>query len=123
MEAGATVAGSSDFPAGLLSPWVQLQGMVEHPIARERIGLFPALRTLTWNAAWVTGEEAHRGTLAPGKKADFIVMDEDPFSMPLDRVYQSHVRETWIDGRRALPMRLSTAAFLARTLLGRRRKI
>jgi predicted amidohydrolase YtcJ len=123
LEAGAMVVGSSDYPAGLLSPWAQVQGMIEHPIVHERIGLYEALRTYTWNAAWVTGEELHRGTIAPGKKADFIVMEEDPFAMPLERVYQSRVRETWIDGRRVLPMHRSAPAFLADTFLGPRKKI
>lgn len=123
LESGVVVAGSSDYPAGLLSPWVQIQGMLEHPIEGERIGLFEALRTVTWNAAWVTHEEQQRGTLAPGKKADFLIMEEDPFTLPTDRVFQSRVRETWIDGQRARPMHLSTAAFLARALVGPKRRI
>jgi predicted amidohydrolase YtcJ len=117
------IVGSSDSPAGPLSPWIQLQGMVEYPLERERLGLYDALRTYTANAAWAAGEEAERGTLAPGKKADLIVMEEDPFGMPLSRLHEARVRETFIDGRRASPMRLSTAAFLGRALLGPRKKV
>jgi predicted amidohydrolase YtcJ len=97
--------------------------MIEYPIERERIGLYHALRTFMWNAAWATGEGALWGTFALGKKADFIAMEEDAFSMPSDRVNQSRVKETRIDGRRVLPMRRSTAAFLAGTFLVPRKKI
>jgi predicted amidohydrolase YtcJ len=122
-EAGAVVAGSSDYPAGLLSPWVQMQGMVEHPLPSQSIGLYQALRTYSWNAAWVTGEEGERGTLLPGKKADFIVMENDPFGLPTGGLHEAAVRETWINGRKAGQMSLSTAGFLMRTLAGRHRKI
>ncbi len=121
--AGGIIVGSSDFPTEPISPWLQVQGMLEYPIERERLGLYDALRTFTWNAAWAAGEEAWRGTLAAGKKADFIVMEEDPFAMPADRIREAAVRATWIDGSPARPMRMSTAGFLARALAGPRRKI
>ncbi len=123
VRAGGMIVGSSDFPTEPISPWIQLQGMVEYPLARERLGLYDALRTFTWNAAWAAGEEAERGTLAPGKKADFIVMEEDPFALPADRIQQAAVRDTYIDGRKARVMRMSTAAFMARAFLGPRKKI
>ena len=122
-RAGGVIVGSSDSPAGPLSPWIHMQGMIEHPLAHERLELYDALRTYTWNPAWAAGEEAERGTLAPGKKADFIVMEEDPFDMPRDKVYQATVRDTFINGRKVEPMRMSSARFLARALLGPRKLI
>jgi predicted amidohydrolase YtcJ len=123
LDAGAVVAGSSDFPAGNQSPWVQMQGMVEHPLPGQSISLHEALRTYTHNAAWLTGEEGERGTLAPGKKADFIIMENDPFALPVASLHGARVRETWINGRRAAPMRMSTPGFLARAFLARRKRI
>jgi len=123
VESGGLIVGSSDYPAGLLSPWVGIQGMLEYPLERERLGLHQALRTYTWNAAWATGEEGRRGSLAAGKKADFLVMEEDPFTMPPSEIRNARVRETWIDGRRAPPMAVPAAAFWARALLGPRKKI
>lgn len=51
-----------------------------------------ALRALTLNGAKMLDLEATVGSLAPGKDADFVVLDGDPFS-----VY-TKVLETWIDG-------------------------
>ena len=122
-EAGAVVAGSFDYPAGLLSPWVQMQGMVEHPLPEQSIGFYDALRTYAWNAAWVTGEEGERGTLLPGRKADFLVMQDDPFALPRESIHEARVRGTYINGRKAAPMAMSTAGFLLRALAGRHKKI
>ncbi len=51
-----------------------------------------ALRALTLNGAKMLDLEGTVGSLAPGKDADFVVLDGDPFS-----VY-TKVLETWIDG-------------------------
>ncbi len=53
-----------------------------------------ALRALTLEPAAMLDLQDRIGSLTPGKDADFIVLDGDPFS-----VY-TKVQETWIDGRR-----------------------
>jgi hypothetical protein len=70
-----------------------------------------------------TGEEGERGSLALGKNADFIVMETDPFALPVTEIHRAIVRETWIGGRKARPMNLSTAGLLGKALLGPRKKI
>jgi predicted amidohydrolase YtcJ len=45
-----------------------------------------ALRLYTLNSAWFTFDEDKRGSLAPGKLADFAILDQDYFSVPLERV-------------------------------------
>jgi predicted amidohydrolase YtcJ len=122
-EAGGRLVGSSDYPSGPLSPWIHMQGMVDYVVRDEALSVYQALRSYTWNAAWSTGEETDRGSLAVGKKADFIVMEEDPFAMPLADLRRAAVRETWIGGKRAQPMHRSTASFVTRALLGPRKKI
>jgi imidazolonepropionase-like amidohydrolase len=54
-----------------------------------------ALEGLTLAGAEMLGLDGRIGTLTPGKDADFIVLDGDPFS-----VY-TKVHETWVEGRRA----------------------
>ncbi len=50
---------------------------------RERLTRMQALRALTIGGAWVTFAERDRGTLAPGRAADYAVLDRDPLTMPL----------------------------------------
>ncbi|MEY2884002.1 MAG: hypothetical protein RL490_1726, partial [Pseudomonadota bacterium] len=40
------------------------------------------------------------GTLTPGKWADFIIIDRDPFATPATTLWQTRVDETWLAGRR-----------------------
>jgi hypothetical protein len=40
------------------------------------------------------------GRLAPGLRADFVLLDADPLATPADRLPAIKVRSTWIDGAR-----------------------
>lgn len=59
-----------------------------------------AIRLYTINNAWLTFEEKEKGSLEAGKLADFIVLDRDILSCPVDEVREITVRETWLGGRR-----------------------
>jgi predicted amidohydrolase YtcJ len=66
---------------------VTIAGQVKAPA--ERLSLEKALRAITIEAAQVIGMDAMVGSLAPGKKADFAVLDQDPFAAgaaQLDRI-------------------------------------
>jgi imidazolonepropionase-like amidohydrolase len=54
-----------------------------------------ALKAITINPARLAGVEERIGSLEPGKDADFVVFDGDPFDI------QTRVVEVYIDGRRA----------------------
>jgi imidazolonepropionase-like amidohydrolase len=51
-----------------------------------------ALRWITANPAWALGIDEHVGTLEPGKQADIVVWDGDPWS-----VY-TRAEQVWIEG-------------------------
>ncbi len=77
-DAGVLVGFGTDSGAtpGRLPGWAEhreLQLLVE-------AGLTPmqAIQCATRNAAEVLGEAANRGTLEPGKRADFLILDADP---------------------------------------------
>jgi predicted amidohydrolase YtcJ len=65
----------------------------------ERVDLETALRAYTVNNAWAAGEERIKGTLAPGRLADLVVLDRDPFSIPPARLQDLQVRLTILGGR------------------------
>ena len=58
-----------------------------------------AIRLYTINNAWLTFEEKEKGSLEPGKLADFIVLDRDILTCPVEEVSAITVRETWLGGR------------------------
>ena len=58
-----------------------------------------ALRGFTADAAWAAHDEGEVGRLAPGLRADFVVLDEDPLAVPGEQLDDLHVRSTWVDGK------------------------
>ncbi|HJW13327.1 MAG TPA: amidohydrolase family protein, partial [Thermoanaerobaculia bacterium] len=65
----------------------------------QRITVEEALRAYTATAAWAAFEESEKGTLAPGKLADFVVLSADPFSIEPERIDKITVAETVVGGQ------------------------
>ncbi len=65
---------------------------------QQRIRVDEAVRAYTTGAAYASGEEAIKGTLAPGKLADLAVLSQDIFSIdPMD-ILQTSVTATLLGG-------------------------
>ena len=67
--------------------------------AEERISALEALRAVTVRAAWQYFQEEHRGSIAPGKWADFAVLDGDPLACFPEALRRLRVLATVAEGR------------------------
>jgi predicted amidohydrolase YtcJ len=67
----------------------------EQTLTREQ-----AIRLYTINNAFLTFEEAQKGSLEPGKLADFIVLDRDILSCPVEQIKDINVEATYLGGAR-----------------------
>ena len=67
----------------------------EQNLSREQ-----AIRFYTINNAFLTFEETRKGSLEPGKLADFIVLDRDILTCPVDEVKDIEVEATYLGGAR-----------------------
>jgi predicted amidohydrolase YtcJ len=65
----------------------------------ERIPVYRALQQVTINAAWQIHEEADKGSLAAGKRADLVVLDANPLTMAPDQLNTIRVVATIKDGQ------------------------
>lgn len=65
----------------------------------ERIPVYRALQQVTINAAWQIGEDADKGSLAPGKRADLVVLDTDPLTADPAKLFRIKVVATIKDGQ------------------------
>ncbi|WP_341838685.1 amidohydrolase family protein [Chitinophaga pollutisoli] len=64
----------------------------------QRIPPYEALKAITINAAWQWGEEAEKGTLETGKKADIVILDKNPLKVDPLTIKDIRVMETIKEG-------------------------
>ena len=69
-----------------------------HP--EEALSREEALRAFTLDAAYAAHQEQVLGSLEPGKWADFILIDQDYFSVPVSELWKIEVLETWVAGEK-----------------------
>ena len=107
-EAGVPLAFGTDYPVEPLCPWRGLYAAVTrksvhggsafHP--EQCLRLTEALHACTEGAAFAEGAEDWKGLLAPGRVADFIVLDRDLLGCAREpgSILETRVLRTVIDG-------------------------
>jgi predicted amidohydrolase YtcJ len=65
----------------------------------QRVTPLEALKSMTINGAWQYGEQDSKGSLAPGKRADLVILDRNPLEVPPAEIKDVKVLETIKDGR------------------------
>lgn len=65
---------------------------------KEAITIAEALQAVTVTAAYQYGEEKEKGSITPGKKADFVVLDQDPYPIPKEQIKDLQVVMTIKEG-------------------------
>ena len=110
MDAGAIIANGSDFPVESPNPFFGLHAAVTRQDQQDQPpgGWYPgeamtvaeAFASFTLDAAYAGHQEELLGSLEPGKKADFLILDRDIFSIPPGEIWQTGVLQTWVNGRR-----------------------
>ena len=58
-----------------------------------------ALRAYTQGSAFAAFEEKEKGTIAPGKLADMVVLAQDLFSIPPEKIKEARVALTIVGGK------------------------
>lgn len=104
-EAGATIAGASDWPISTPSPFEAIYEAVTRKgpkgvlNAAERLPRLPMLYAYTRNAARALHAEDRIGTLAPGYQADMVLIDRDLLSVDEEAIQSTRVVWTMFGGR------------------------
>ncbi len=105
-RAGVPFTMHSDCPMGPLEPLLAVttavtrrtqEGRVMAP--EQRVSVDEALRAVTIDAAWNLRLDAEVGSIAPGKKADFVVLEQNPYDVRPARIKDIDVWGTIFEGR------------------------
>ncbi|MFY9513418.1 MAG: amidohydrolase [Rubrivivax sp.] len=108
LKAGVHVgAGTDAHRVASYNPFVVLQWLLDgktvsgqpQRVAEEIPSREQALRLYTQGSAWFSFDEHKRGTLEPGKLADFALLDQDFFSVPVERIARTQSLLTVLGGQ------------------------
>ena len=111
LQAGLIVSAGSDFFGSTMNvpsnPFIPIYFYVtrrtrsgtvigpEQKISREQ-----ALRVATINYAYTTFEEKLKGSIEPGKLADFLILSGDVLTVPEEQMLSLHPLATYVGGRK-----------------------
>ncbi len=109
LKAGGKLAFGSDVPVESADPFAGLATAMTREDAsgqpfggwrpEERVTREQALAGFTTGAAYAAFAEDKVGSLTPGHRADFILIDVDPLLSSPGELRKATVRETWVGGR------------------------
>jgi predicted amidohydrolase YtcJ len=106
LDAGVYAAAGSDFSPGPFAALMGIQGMVTRKGwdgkvwgANQRISVSEAIAVNTYNGAWASGEEQLKGSITPGKLADFVVLADDPHTVDAEKIKDIQIVRTVVGGK------------------------
>jgi len=109
LDAGAMLAFGTDWNVAPLDPLAGIAAAVtrrtldgKNPngwVPEQKISVEEAVRAYTEGSAYAEFAELSKGTLAPGKLADVVILDKDIFSIPAAEIHTARVQLTILDGR------------------------
>jgi predicted amidohydrolase YtcJ len=105
LDAGVPACAGSDFNPGPFSPLMAIQAMVtrtgwngETWGANQKITVDEALRVNTLNGAHASKEDGIKGSITPGKLADFVVLAADPHTVDPGKIKDIQIVRTVTGG-------------------------
>ncbi len=108
-DSGARLALGSDFPVESVDPRLGLYAAATRSDAadkpaggwkpEDKLTAYEALRGFTLDAAYAGFAETEVGSLAVGKRADFVILAQDPLVIEPRELRTMVVEATYVDGR------------------------
>jgi predicted amidohydrolase YtcJ len=106
LDAGIIVSGGSDWPGSPNNPFINIY----YYVSRDTVDLGPlgvdqkitrqeAIKVMSLNNAYLTHEEHLKGSIEPGKLADFLILSDDILSVPDQQILNIKPLATYVGGR------------------------
>lgn len=97
LDTGAKVTLSSDWDVSSLSPFVGMHNALNRSSQKFQ-DLATVVKSYTINGAYVMRQESITGSIEVGKMADFIVLDQNIFTIDSNLINQTQVLKTYLEG-------------------------
>lgn len=108
LDAGGRLALGSDFPVEAVNPFFGIYAAVTRQdqagtppggwYPNQGLTLAEAIRGFSLDAAYAAFQETSRGTIEPGKLADFTIVEGDLLATPPAELFKAKVRATVVGG-------------------------
>jgi predicted amidohydrolase YtcJ len=119
IDMGIPVAGHSDSPVSAAYPLRRIQDMVTRKDSsgvvhggNQTISVDEAIKAWTLDGAYATFEENIKGSITPGKLADFVVFEKDPRKVPPDTIQDIVIEATYLGGEKVYSASTKAAALV-----------
>jgi predicted amidohydrolase YtcJ len=106
IDMGIHVAGHSDSTVSAADPLLRIQDMVTRQGSdgkvyggNQKVKVEEAIEAWTMGGAYATFEENLKGSITPGKLADFVVLRQDPRKTPPAKIKDIVIDTTWVGGK------------------------
>jgi predicted amidohydrolase YtcJ len=99
LDQGILISGGSDTPVTRMNPLAGIHACVNHPVKEQRVDVYEAIEMFTINGAKTGFEEDIKGSIEPGKLADFVVLSDDPYRVPREKIRDIKVEATIVGGK------------------------
>jgi predicted amidohydrolase YtcJ len=107
IDMGIPVAGHSDSPISAAYPLLRIQDMVTRKSSQgavmggnQKITVDEAIKVWTLDGAYTTFEEKNKGSITPGKLADFVVLEKDPRTVDPEAIKDIILEATYLGGEK-----------------------
>jgi len=106
---GVRLAFGTDWSVAPLNPMLSLYAAVtratldgKNPggwFPEQKLTLPEALEAYTMGSAYAEFQDQEKGTISPGKLADMVLVSDDLFSLPPEKIRDAKVLQTWVAGK------------------------
>lgn len=113
MNLGVSVSNGSDCPVELPNVLsgiqcavtrASLDGQTAPYLPDQAFSVQEALDSYTIRGAEASFEERKKGMICPGMLADFVILDQNPFTAEKEAIHAIHVLETYVGGKQVYPI-------------------
>jgi predicted amidohydrolase YtcJ len=125
IDMGIHVAGHSDSTVSAADPLLRIQDMVTRKGedgkgygVNQRVSVEEAIKVWTLDGAYATFEEKSKGSITPGKLADFVVLRKDPRTVSPDTIKDIVVDATYVGGENVWQAPAKMTAMVHRMIPG-----